>query len=108
MKLPTSSHPDLGRRSAVWVRIEPGRFLMGSSDHSPEEAPARWEQVDGLWIQDAPVTNAMFAEFVACTGYVMQAELALSRSTTPVWHWLNCSVRYWLSLLLRVRCSWMM
>lgn len=83
MKRPTSSPSDVNRREAAWVKIEPGRFLMGSDNHYPEEAPAHWEQVDGFWIQSTPVTNAMFAQFVEHTGYVTQAERALSPEHYP-------------------------
>ncbi|KQV80494.1 formylglycine-generating enzyme family protein [Rhizobium sp. Root1220] len=57
----------------VWI---PGRtFLMGSNDHYPEEAPAHAVQVDGFWIDEAPVTNRQFGEFVRDTGYVTFAEI---------------------------------
>ncbi|WP_416064542.1 formylglycine-generating enzyme family protein [Rhizobium sp. ZK1] len=56
----------------VWI---PGRtFTMGSNDHYPEEAPAHPVKVDGFWIDDIPVTNRRFTEFVKATGYVTFAE----------------------------------
>ncbi|MEB3257135.1 MAG: formylglycine-generating enzyme family protein [Cyanobacteriota bacterium] len=51
----------------VW--IPGGRFLMGSDQHYPEEAPAHWVEVTGFWIDRAPVTNAQFLKFVKATGY---------------------------------------
>ncbi|HEX4184128.1 MAG TPA: formylglycine-generating enzyme family protein [Caulobacteraceae bacterium] len=59
------------------VRIDGGRFRMGSDMHYPEERPARNVEVDGFWIEDRPVTNRAFARFVAETGWVTSAE------TTP-------------------------
>jgi formylglycine-generating enzyme required for sulfatase activity len=53
-----------------------GRFWMGSDDHYPEEAPQRQVSVDEFWIDETPVTNRQFAEFVAATGHVTLAEIA--------------------------------
>ncbi|MDW9739334.1 SUMF1/EgtB/PvdO family nonheme iron enzyme, partial [Sinorhizobium meliloti] len=56
----------------VWV---PGAtFMMGSNDHYPEEAPVHPVTVDGFWIDEAPVTNRQFLEFVNATGHVTFAE----------------------------------
>jgi sulfatase modifying factor 1 len=57
--------------------IPAGQFLMGSSDHYPEEAPVRRVAVDGFWIDRCETTNRQFAEFVAATGYVTVAERPL-------------------------------
>lgn len=56
--------------------IPPGAFVMGSDRFYPEEAPARRVHVDGFWIDEVPVTNAMFAAFVEATGYRTLAEIA--------------------------------
>ncbi|EJT01966.1 formylglycine-generating enzyme family protein [Rhizobium sp. CCGE 510] len=56
----------------VW--IPGGTFVMGSDRHYPEEAPAHPVKVDGFWIEETPVTNRAFAEFVKATGYVTVAE----------------------------------
>ncbi|WP_184019764.1 formylglycine-generating enzyme family protein [Sphingobium boeckii] len=53
-----------------------GDYHMGSERFYPEEAPVRKARVSGFWIDETPVTNAGFAEFVAATGYVTLAELA--------------------------------
>ena len=45
-----------------------GEFLMGSDRFYPEEGPARPVRVDGLWVDDSPVTVAEFACFVEATG----------------------------------------
>ena len=49
-------------------------FQMGSTRFYPEEAPVRRVWVDSFWIDETPVTNAAFAEFVNETGYVTFAE----------------------------------
>ena len=56
----------------VW--IPGGSFVMGSDQHYPEEAPASRTQVDGFWMDRAPVTNAQFKTFVKATGHVTVAE----------------------------------
>ena len=48
---------------------------MGSDRFYPEEAPARQVRVDGFWIDETPVTNTRFAEFVAASGHVTFAEV---------------------------------
>ena len=54
--------------------IAGGAFRMGSDEHYPEEAPVRRVAVDDFWIDETPVTNRQFAEFVAATGHVTSAE----------------------------------
>jgi len=54
--------------------IPGGTFIMGSNAHYPEEAPAHPVTVNGFWIDETPVTNRRFAEFVKATGYVTTAE----------------------------------
>lgn len=53
-----------------------GVFCMGSDRFYPEEAPARRVHVAPFLIDETPVTNAAFAEFVAATGHVTEAERA--------------------------------
>ncbi|WP_457355259.1 SUMF1/EgtB/PvdO family nonheme iron enzyme [Sphingomonas sp. UYP23] len=65
------------------IRIEGGRFLMGSDAHYPEEAPARKETVAPFWIDATPVTNRQFTEFVAQPGYQTVAELPIDLSAYP-------------------------
>jgi formylglycine-generating enzyme required for sulfatase activity len=60
------------RTAAAWIPA--GRFVMGDDRFYPEEAPAHAVEVDGFWIDRAPVTNAEFRRFVADTGYVTVAE----------------------------------
>jgi len=56
----------------IW--IPGGTFVMGSDRHYPEEAPAHPVKVDGFWIDETPVTNRKFMEFVKATGHVTLAE----------------------------------
>lgn len=61
------------REGMIFVRGQ--SFWMGSNEHYPEEAPAHRVAVDDFFIDEAPVTNAEFAKFVAATGYRTFAEL---------------------------------
>tara|TARA_A100001391_G_scaffold78331_1_gene50579 strand:- start:40574 stop:41533 length:960 start_codon:yes stop_codon:yes gene_type:complete len=65
------------------VRIEGGVFTMGSERFYPEERPLRRVRVDAFWIDETPVTNAQFAEFVDATGHVTFAELAPDPADYP-------------------------
>jgi len=65
----------------VW--IPGGRFQMGSDQHYPEEAPAHWAEVEGFWMDRAPVTNAQFLKFVKATGYLTQAERPVDPADYP-------------------------
>ena len=59
-------------KNMAWV--PGGSFAMGSADFYPEERPVRQVEVDGLWMDDHPVTVAEFRRFVTATGYVTLAE----------------------------------
>ncbi|QDH70443.1 formylglycine-generating enzyme family protein [Marilutibacter alkalisoli] len=65
----------------VWV--PPGEFRMGSDYHYPEEAPAHPVEVDGFWMDIAPVTNAQFRRFVEATGYVTFCEVPPNEADYP-------------------------
>ena len=56
----------------IW--IPGGTFLMGSDAFYREERPARGETVQGFWIDQYPVTNAAFRQFVSATAYVTLCE----------------------------------
>ena len=60
-----------------------GEFGMGSEDFYPEEAPVRRVAVDGLWMDETPVTVAAFAAFVADTGHLTDAEVAPDPADYP-------------------------
>lgn len=63
--------------------VRGGTFLMGSENFYPEEGPVRSATVGDFWIDETPVTNALFAEFVAATGYLTFAERFLSSLDFP-------------------------
>jgi sulfatase modifying factor 1 len=58
------------------VHLPGGTFTMGSENFYPEERPLRRVKVDPFWIDETPVTNRQFAEFVATTGHKTFAEIA--------------------------------
>ena len=57
------------------VLVRGRRFTMGSIDFYPDERPLREACPDDFWMDETPVTNAQFAEFVDATGYVTVAEI---------------------------------
>ena len=59
---------------ADMIRVPGGTFLMGSDRHYPEEAPSHRVTVDAFWIDETPVTNRQFADFVRATGHITFAE----------------------------------
>lgn len=60
------------REGMIYVRG--GTFLMGSDYHYPEERPAHSVSVGDFLIDEVPVTNLQFTEFVAATGHRTLAE----------------------------------
>lgn len=63
-------------RDRAGMRFVPGgTFAMGSANFYPEEAPVRQVKVGPFWMDETPVTNRQFAEFVEATGYVTFAEI---------------------------------
>jgi formylglycine-generating enzyme required for sulfatase activity len=65
------------------VRVPAGEFLMGSDDFYSDEGPPHRVQVQGFELDEHPVTNTDFAEFVAATGYLTVAEQPLDREDFP-------------------------
>ncbi|MBM5802291.1 MAG: formylglycine-generating enzyme family protein, partial [Cyanobacteria bacterium K_DeepCast_35m_m2_023] len=65
----------------VWV--PGGRFVMGSDQHYPEEAPAHQRTIEGFWMDRTPVTNGQFQRFVKATGYRTQAECPANAADYP-------------------------
>lgn len=65
------------------VAVPAGSFRMGSTDFYPDEAPVRTVSVDGFAIEQHPVTNAQFGEFVSVTGYITIAERKLDPERYP-------------------------
>jgi formylglycine-generating enzyme required for sulfatase activity len=74
----TCPRPVLGEQRT----IPAGTFAMGSDSAYPEEGPKHMVTVAGFNIDRYEVTNAQFAEFVAATGYVTEAE----RNPDPAAH----------------------
>ena len=56
---------------------------MGSEDFYPEERPVHQVSVDGLWMDEHPVTAAEFRRFVRESGYVTVAERPLDPEQYP-------------------------
>lgn len=65
------------------IELPGGRFLMGSDEHYPEEAPTHQVEVDPFTIEVYAVTARRFGEFVADTGYVTVAERPLDPADFP-------------------------
>ena len=65
----------------VW--IDGGEFAMGSDNFYPDEGPVRNVEVEGFAIAKHTVTNDEFAEFVAETGYVTEAEISPDPAQYP-------------------------
>jgi len=60
----------------VFVRIAPGRFLMGSDTGKDDEKPVHQVRVTRpFFMQTTPVTRSQFRAFVEATGYRTEAEL---------------------------------
>lgn len=65
------------------VVIPAGRLHMGSDRFYPEERPRRSVWVEAFRVDERPVTNDEFAEFVAATGHVTVAERPLDPVDYP-------------------------
>ena len=61
-------------RSVGMVIIPAGTFLMGSEGWGEFEKPIHEVYLDDFWMDETPVTNRQFAEFVRKTGYQTEAE----------------------------------
>jgi formylglycine-generating enzyme len=65
------------------VELTGGVFRMGSQQFYPDEGPVHDEHVGPFAIEQHPVTNAQFSEFVSDTGYVTVAERPLDQALFP-------------------------
>ena len=65
------------------VLVPGGSFLMGGTEFYPEERPVRPAEVDELFFDEHPVTNAAFRRFVKDTGHVTVAERAPAAEDFP-------------------------
>src|SRR5687768_14136199 len=64
----------------VW--IPPGEAVLGSQN-GDRDAPLHRVRLTGFWLDVAEVTNVDFAEFVASTGYVTDAEKVPTAEELP-------------------------
>ncbi|NQX33655.1 formylglycine-generating enzyme family protein [Herbiconiux sp. VKM Ac-2851] len=65
------------------VALPGGPFQMGSAAFYPDETPVHERVVAPFEIDEHPVTNRRFAEFVEATGYVTVAEEPLDAAEFP-------------------------
>jgi sulfatase modifying factor 1 len=65
------------------VRIPGGRYRAGDDRFYPEEAPVAELEVDDLWVDMHPVTNAEFRRFVKDSGHVTVAEMQPDAADFP-------------------------
>ena len=65
------------------VRCRAAASAWDRTRHYPEEAPAHRVRVDGFFIDQTPVTNRQFKEFVKATGYVTVAEKVPDAANYP-------------------------
>lgn len=70
-------------RGRAMTLIPGGSVRMGSTDFYPEERPVTDVDVDDLWMDAHPVTNAEFRRFVKDTGWVTVAEAPPSEQAFP-------------------------
>jgi sulfatase modifying factor 1 len=88
------AHPDVRAPTRlvsvilVWtlshlMELPGGCFRMGSQQFYPDEGPVHDEHVEPFAIEQHPVTNAQFLEFVSDTGYVTVAERPLDPVLFP-------------------------
>ncbi|MBS0286353.1 MAG: SUMF1/EgtB/PvdO family nonheme iron enzyme [Proteobacteria bacterium] len=72
----TQQIPQAIKSSKGMIWIPGGTFTMGTNAaHSlPNERPAHSVKMTGFWMDDHPVTNAEFEQFVKATGYITSAE----------------------------------
>ncbi len=87
-------------RHAGMMHVQGGTFTPGTTAGYPDERPNGTATLRDFWMDRTEVTNAQFAEFVAATGYVTQAEregaAAVFRAPpkgapagTPWWHFVE-------------------
>ncbi|HZB25373.1 MAG TPA: SUMF1/EgtB/PvdO family nonheme iron enzyme, partial [Vicinamibacterales bacterium] len=81
-RISTAPPPGTAPDGMVW--IPGGTFWMGCEGCGmPDALPSHLVEVDGFWMDRAPVTNTEFARFVNQTGYVTVAERPLDPAQYP-------------------------
>jgi formylglycine-generating enzyme required for sulfatase activity len=68
---------------AGMLHLPAGEFSMGSNDAYPEERPVHRVMTAAFCIDQFPVTNQAFSEFVTAAGYITCAERPLSAADYP-------------------------
>ena len=71
---------------------------MGSQQFYPDERPVHDQHVEPFAIEQHPITNAQFSQFVADTGYMTVAERPLDPALFPTWQPRISSRVLWCSL----------
>src|SRR5688572_13970300 len=82
VRINTTPTPPSPPKGMVW--IPGGTFWMGCEGCGmPDALPVHLVEVDGFWMDRAPVRNAGFEQFVKATGYVTVAERPLDARDFP-------------------------
>ncbi|HZD93554.1 MAG TPA: SUMF1/EgtB/PvdO family nonheme iron enzyme, partial [Candidatus Sulfotelmatobacter sp.] len=71
---PSPSPESLASGRQGMIFIQGGRFLMGSTDGLPDEAPVHEVTVKSFWMDAHEVTVNEFNKFIEATGYQTEAE----------------------------------
>lgn len=79
----TTTGQGAGSTRKHMVRVPRGRYLAGDDRFYPEEGPVTEVEVDPMWVDEHPVTNAEFRRFVKDTGHVTVAETAPEAEQFP-------------------------
>ena len=63
--------------------VRGGQYRQGAGAFYPDEGPERQATVGSFWIDETPVTNRQFSDFVGETGYVTFAEIPPNPADYP-------------------------
>lgn len=82
VRINTTAAPEPAPKDMVW--IPGGTFWMGCEGCGmPDALPSHVVEINGFWMDRAPVTTAEFERFVKATGYVTVAERSLDAKDFP-------------------------
>lgn len=70
-------------KTPAMVLVKGGSFRMGAGAMYPEELPIIERHVSDFYMDKHEVSNAQFAEFVAATGYITEAETVPNAQNYP-------------------------
>lgn len=68
------SKPDQIKNGMVFIPAS--SFFMGSKDWGEFERPVHEVYVEGFWMDETPITNKQFHDFVCETGHITEAEVS--------------------------------